>query len=301
MIKDMLIKFIPKVVIFLLIVTITLAPTVSFANTSEVVSGQARVQLLEQIQKLLAEVLRLQTILQERTGTNYFSNYTPHDAVFFDLPTERIYLVDRGELVSLKKGELVRPVDRQLFDLFSSVIGKDVVTSNIKEWRVFKNESSDLGAFVELIAGTEEWIVGVNRDGYIENDEQVVESFINLYIHEYGHIVLFSKPDFENKFKDMFWTTSDTRHEGRVKQASASTRFSIMSDYYDNNSSRFVSDYATMNPDEDMAETFLAFILEDKPLGLDLKERKILAFYEEADFVKIRTKLRLNLIKQGVI
>jgi hypothetical protein len=303
MIKGMFANLVQKTLILLLIGVILLTPTTSFAKTSSAYSDQNRVQLLEQIQKLLTEVLRLQTILKDRavSSSNTFSNYTPYETYFFKQPTEKIYLVDSGELVSLKKNESVRVVDKQLFDLFTSVIGKDEVANNIKEWRVFKDESSDLGAFVELIAGTEDWIVGVNRDGYEENNKQVTESFINLYIHEYGHILLFSKPDFEQNFKEEFWTASDIRHESKVKQSSASTRFSIMSDYYANNLNRFVSDYATMNPDEDMAETFLSFILEDKPLGINLKERKILAFFEEVDFVKLRTKLRYNLTKLGVI
>ena len=258
-----------KSIVIALALILLLGPVTTFASNKISQPEQTKAQLLEQIQKLLAEVLRLQAILKERTATKSqtFSNYTPYQAVFFSLPTERIYLVDNDQLINLKRTETVRTVDKQLFDLFVDVVGEEAVESNLKEWRVFKNDSSDLGAFVELIAGTEDWIMGVNRDGYIQGDRQVIESFINLYIHEYGHILLFSKPDFEKYFKSSFWNKSDNLHESKVKQASASAKFAIMSNYYSDNQNRFVSDYATMNAEEDMAEAFLAFVLEDKPIG----------------------------------
>jgi Putative zinc-binding metallo-peptidase len=285
--------FTKKALIVLLLVAIFLGPVAPSVSAAAVTPSESRVQVLVQIQKLLAEVLRLQEILKARGFVAL--EYTPYQSVFFPLSFETVYLVKNGNLVNVKKGGVVRTVDQQLFNLFTSVIGEEAVKKHVKEWRVFQNDSNDLGAFVELIAGSEDWIVGVNRDSYDANDEQIVVSFVNLFVHEYAHILLFNKPEFETTFKNTFWTSSDLAHQAKVERVSANSRFTVMSHYFDNNPTRFVSDYATMNADEDMAETFLTFILEDKPTGTSIKDKKILSFYKESDLVKLRTQLRANL------
>ena len=90
-------------------------------------------------------------------------------------------------------------------------------------------------------------------------------------------------------------------HAKKVDQASAKNRFGLLRRYYEAQTDRFVSDYATMNSDEDMAETFVEFVRTDKPLGNTLRERKILAFYQNAAFVKERKTIRTNLQSLGAL
>ena len=56
-----------------------------------------------------------------------------------------------------------------------------------------------------------------------------------------------------------------------------------------------------MNPDEDMAETFVSFVRESKPTGNTLRDKKILFFYGYKDFVSLRAELRSNLEAQNVL
>lgn len=299
MIKTML----PRAFIASFIFLLTLFSTPVLVSADTVMTyeeGKAHAALLAQIKSLLAEVVRLQELLakqQERTLAN--SPYVPYKTVIFPLSFERIYEVNDGTLKSIGTGSDIRVVDRELFDLFTAVIGEAAVSENVKEWRVFKNENSDLGAFVELIAGTDDWVVGVNRENYDSTDPQLTRAFANLFTHEYAHILLFNETTFETTYKNLFWTAEDARHSARV--ATASNQFSVLSRYYDLNRERFVSDYATLSAQEDMAETFVAFVREGRPTGTTIRDKKINQFYTSTFFLKERTKLRANLQALGVL
>ena len=270
------------------------------AQAQSAVEGQLRAQLLSQIEMLLAEVQRLQAIIAERESANY-TLYRPYTSVFFPLDFETMYLVRDGQLFAIGSDESFENADVHLFELFKAIVGAEVVDTYVREWRVFENESNDLGGFVELMAGTEDWIVGVNRESFDISDLQSVKSFANLFVHEYAHILLFEREGMATAFEDTFWTAADLRHESAVNSASERNRFSVLRRYYQENESRFVSDYATMNPDEDLAETFVSFVREAKPTGKTLRDQKILFFYTYPDFVVLRSELRTNLAAENVL
>lgn len=261
----------------------------------------SRASLLAQIQTLLEEVQRLQKLLEARTAALDPATYTPYKSVFFPLRFETMYLVKQGELHPLLGESNSEVADEELFTLFTDIVGEAAVSEYVKEWRVFENSSTDLGAFVELMAGTEDWIVGVNRESYDKTNPQIVEAYANLFVHEYAHIIFFETSEREDSFASRFWTVADYRHARAVEEASARDRFALMRRYYDNNERRFVGDYATMNVEEDMAESFVAFVREDKPAGTSLRDRKIKFFYEYDDFVTTRTELRSRLAALDVL
>ena len=291
----------PHVYIVASLLFFLLASSPAFAATKTVsyAEGKIHAELLLQIKSLLAEVVRLQELLAKQTERALSSAYTPYETVIFPLSFERIYEVKNGELKNIDGTKDVRAVDSELFDLFTSVVGQGAVSENLKEWRVFKNDNSDLGAFVELIAGTDSWVVGVNRENFDSNDVQLNRAFANLFVHEYAHILLFEETAFESAYINQFWTAEDERHSVRVE--GSSNQFSVLSRYYDLNRERFVSDYATLSPEEDMAETFVAFIRESKPTGTTIRDKKINQFYTSTFFVKERTKLRANLQALGAL
>lgn len=277
------------------------------ANASTSLSEQHRLELLEQIQRLLDQVLVLQKQLEDKQSHSLVSgtivkNRTPYESKFYNFPHEAIYFVVDGQLVNSNSKRGVGDTAQKTFDLFTSVVGKRAVKKSVDEWRVFNNQKSDVGAYVELMETTEDgprdWIVGVNREGF---DSESTKSFANLFVHEYGHILFYDKPTFEERYKDNFWTKADIEHGEEVNEARSDEKFTLTQDYYENNSKRFVSDYATVSFGEDMAETFVYFIREDKPVGNTIRNQKILAFYQEPDLVEIRTQIRSNLRELGVL
>lgn len=60
--------------------------------------------------------------------------------------------------------------------------------------------------------------------------------------------------------------------------------------YYDN-ATMFVTDYAATSPEEDIAEAWAYFILKPKPEGNTVAEQKVLFFYEWDELTKLRAQV----------
>ncbi len=58
---------------------------------------------------------------------------------------------------------------------------------------------------------------------------------------------------------------------------------------------RFVSEYAMTDPAEDMAETFMVFVLDDRPSGSSIADEKIDFFYGYPELVSLRDAIRAAL------
>jgi hypothetical protein len=296
MIKTMF-RRLPIALLFCFVIFLA-GPQTSLAAT---VSGTLRATLFAQIEQLVAEVERLQTILEERQAEIDVTTYTPYASVFFPLHFESVYVVKDAELHIVEGRRQRAAADEELFQLFSDIVGEDAVDTYVKEWRVFENESNDLGAFVELMSGTDDWVVGVNRKNFEADNQQITEAYANLFVHEYAHIIFFSTEEREEAFAHNFSTAADRQHVLSLEQVQSSERFTLMRRYYDNNETRFVGDYATMSIEEDMAESFVAFVREAKPVGTSLRDKKVRFFYEYHDLITLRTELRERLETLGVL
>lgn len=291
--------------LFLILSVLLLIAPFSVSAQSYSASEQLRNTLLMQIERLVAEVSRLQSILNSRTATGAQAQtkaVTSYQTTLFPVSFETTYMVKNNELVPFtKEGSSVRSLDKQIFTLFGGVLGDGAVSSNIQEFRIFSNNEGDLGAFVENIAGSDKWVVGVNRAGFDSSDPESNKIFADLFVHEYAHILLFKDTSFINSFTENFWTSGDLSHSLAASRLNSSLRFNTLNNYYEKNSTRFVSDYATMNPEEDVAETFVSFVNGGVPTGNSLREKKVIAFYKNYLFTTERTQLRNNLINLSLL
>ena len=295
-----------KILLIILLVgtTLTFNPISASAETNQVTElKQTRQLLLDKIEVLMAEVERLQALLDEQVLEAPDKeplvvsrvSYKPYNSTYYKFSYEEIYFWHDTGLINSDGSGTIRNVDKQIYDLFSKVAGEEVFESKIREFRIFNDEDTDVGAFVERIKGTDRWLLAINRFGFNAGDARVVRSFVNLFIHEYAHILLYDYPLFEHEFENDFWSDKDRRHRARVEKADGSDRFKITQRYFEDNENRFVDDYATINEYEDMAETFVYYVLEDIPVGNSLRSKKIRSFYKEVDFVKERRQIRSSL------
>jgi len=62
--------------------------------------------------------------------------------------------------------------------------------------------------------------------------------------------------------------------------------------FYNKYEDQFVSDYAALVPEEDIAESFREFVLSDKPTSNSIRDQKVRFFYEYNEFVKWRKEIR---------
>ena len=64
-----------------------------------------------------------------------------------------------------------------------------------------------------------------------------------------------------------------------------------MNEFYKQHADRFVSEYASTNPVEDIAETWVHFVLAPKPTRDTVADQKVLFFYEHPELVQLRTEI----------
>jgi len=65
--------------------------------------------------------------------------------------------------------------------------------------------------------------------------------------------------------------------------------------FYKKHKTQFVTDYAATNPDEDFAESYMLFVLKEKPTKSTIADQKILFFYDFPELVEMRDLIRSNL------
>ncbi len=92
-----------------------------------------------------------------------------------------------------------------------------------------------------------------------------------------------------NAFAKKFWT------ESQIKKTEIAWEDDEAEEYYEANTDKFVTWYATRNPMEDLAESFTDFIVMKKPTGTTIKDQKILFFYNYPELVQSRTEMRARI------
>ncbi len=283
-----------------LLLVFLVSPVITSAQTIPTTSERAR--LMAQINFLLEQIQILQTQIaaqSERTPYTYSSrdDYEIVDTFYYGKDFEAIYEVNRAlDLVRRDKITGPRSLDVDLWDMFVEVIGEDAALKYVTEFRVFNDKESSLGGFVELSAGAKQWIVGFNRDDFELGNKMSEDIYKVLMIHEYAHILTFYMNDFVESFENTFWTAEDKRHSKALAKLDDEEINERLEEYYETHKNDFVSDYATYSSEEDIAETFVTFVLEEKPVRVFKKEdAKVLAMYDNSKLLQIRTELRKNL------
>ncbi len=108
-----------------------------------------------------------------------------------------------------------------------------------------------------------------------------------------------SKSDsFVNLFYQKFWTNIfeewladvDTPHVTSPEEFRA-----LVHEFYKKHPELFVREYAATNIEEDLAESFVHFVLEPKPAGTDIVAQKIRFYYDFPEMVSLRQHMIENI------
>ncbi|WP_020061413.1 hypothetical protein [Bacillus sp. 123MFChir2] len=102
------------------------------------------------------------------------------------------------------------------------------------------------------------------------------------------------KESYVNQFYEQFWKPI----EGEWKEKKVETDVEAQMQFFKEHEDKFVSEYATTNVVEDIADTFTAFILQDSNKVKESKEvkyQKIAFFYQFPELVKMRAEVLAGL------
>jgi hypothetical protein len=212
---------------------------------------------------------------------------------------EASYSVTTGEKITLESGKDSEDNEKIWEDI--AALSPDWLSNKyIETYEVFDSSNDDTLAFVDDEDGNGKWRVAVNLAGHKSSNEREQKSTL---IHELGHIISLNSsqvnpqidaencknfhldegcanPDsVVNNFKNTFWKNTDKQE-------------------FDEN--KFVTEYATTNEVEDLAESFAFFVLGNKSTGANEKEQKINFFYNFPQMIDIRNEMR-NVLAKDIV
>ena len=139
------------------------------------------------------------------------------------------------------------------------------------------------------------------------------EELYNPYLSDYQYEKLFEQKEKEcqprymtldgcakkysyiNLFFQEFWNETYAEVKSLEKIEDNDERYDKTEEFYYDHKNDFVTYYATSNPEEDIAESWTAFVLKDKPEPKTIADKKILFFYDYLEFVKLREFIRNRL------
>lgn len=135
----------------------------------------------------------------------------------------------------------------------------------------------------------ESWSLGVN----IEPSATFNET-IGTLTHEFGHLLFLNKQEVDPYGDAEYCDTIYIEESGCLYDDSYIYAFKTtfwQEDEYEYSEDEFVTEYAAGHIDEDMAESWMYFVLAEKPAGDTVAEQKVLFFYQYDELVMLRAQL----------
>lgn len=128
--------------------------------------------------------------------------------------------------------------------------------------------------------------VPFDEDVYFSDDESIYEEAAEACATFFTGEGCALPDSYMNAFFQRFWTEIYEQN-----QAIDPENYDGLYDFYLDYENQFVSDYAATNPGEDIAESWTAFILQQKPTGNSIADQKILFFYDYPELVEMRNEI----------
>jgi len=219
-----------------------------------------------------------------------------------ELGTMEVYAVD-GD-AALVPAPAAGSLTEEVWTTFVRIATVEFVAETVAEFQVGDAADIDVAAWVVQDEHTEEWTVGANLAVSDERHDLLV-----TLIHEYAHLLTLQRSEMSTgsdpcptvrldegclaedatlqAFHERFWTPY-----GATAPAAESQDRDRGRDFFDEHEDDFVSDYASMNPVEDIAESFMTFVLENRPRGDSVAAQKLEFFWQQPEFVKMRDRIR---------
>lgn len=205
---------------------------------------------------------------------------------------------------------------QELWDFFTNLIPLSA-RGEFVEYELFADPDDDTEAYVSPVDPSDlsQWEVGYNMTTVWSSTLEFQQSRVAYNsIHEYAHVMTLNNTQvtvggtedncanffpgegcstassYINQFFTNYWT--DIYDESQSFDVDDDDAFFA---FYDKYADRFVTEYASTNPGEDIAESFTEFVLFDAPTGDQMKDDKVRFFYNYQELVDLRDAIRSNI------
>jgi hypothetical protein len=227
---------------------------------------------------------------------------TPRGQEDEDFGTAVVYSVDAAGALDPAAADAATA---DVWDTFVRVVTPEFAGHGMSRYRVGDAPDSDTMAYVVRDeARPVLWVLAANL-AYADD----ADLLFSTLVHEYGHILTLGLDDVDpdvrtcttwefsdgcvtagspiDAFAEEFWAPYGDAAPG-PDEDDADAAY----DFYLAHEEDFVSDYAATNVVEDIAESFMTFVLEPRPDGDTPVARKLDFFWQLPDFVAVRDRIR---------
>lgn len=233
-----------------------------------------------------------------------------------------LYRVSNGSITKIKDFQ-VRGIDLDYqndvakhYEIWSLI--KKIVPPNqlarMSEFMIYNGGLTGCSGYIKKTSrDLSEWQLGIAINYAYEGGFNKDGELAYTIIHNYGHILTLNNTQIDvsivqsscenfstregctntnsylNRLYDLYW--EDIYNEHLSAQGNQTDRQGFFQKYED----RFVTNYASTSPSEDIAEVFAMFIAEkEKPIGTTIAAKKILLMYGESELTAFRDYVRQN-------
>ncbi|MBB6460565.1 putative zinc-binding metallopeptidase [Flammeovirga kamogawensis] len=234
-------------------------------------------------------------------------------------------------LWTIKNGEIILNnnesdvIGIEYWSFITNTLPHEPIKQYITSFRLYTDGiQEDLGGMNSLNGNNSEWQIelDVKDTDLSSHDEKVILDYQHTLIHEFGHVLTLNASQIEptdDQYQDndkgyltsegyakedsylgqyikLFWK-NDLLFEWDKIDAIKNERRKLKKLYtfYLIHEEEFVTDYATETPEEDIAEAWTFFVLDEISSPTTIKEQKITFFSQFPELIKYRNEIRENL------
>ncbi|WP_435255059.1 hypothetical protein [Tenacibaculum sp. A30] len=234
---------------------------------------------------------------------------------------------------SVKNGEIIRNRSKNdqlaiyYWNEFNRIFPQELTKKYIKRIVLMTDGLDEkTGALVALSSKNDKWQleIDVNDVNFYSKDKKRLHESVYTLVHEFGHLLTLNrtqirptdkklqdegelyltlegeayKNSYINRFVNLFWKGALLNRWDVIQRKYCYTEANCVEKLYDlylNNRTEFLTDYAAESPEEDIVESWTAFVLRPKiKKPRTIAHKKINFFYEFPELVEYRRMIRQN-------
>lgn len=220
---------------------------------------------------------------------DFSDNFDTDSEAFSSEDVEAFFEVDNGTLLGNPTAD-----QQALWDFYANIIPPQWV-NRISAFEITTDPELSGYVYTDENDPTK-FVLGLNIEELSDPSE-----LTHTVIHEFAHILTLNPAQVDGVLAMGGGSCATLElDEGCTSAASYINQFdSQLGVFANGGGSNFVSEYASTNIAEDIAESFTAFILQDRPTGDSVAEQKINFFYNFPELIQLRQQLRANIAGQG--
>jgi len=202
---------------------------------------------------------------------------------------------------------------QEIWNLISQII-PDNYTKFFNEYIIFAGSGNGTAGYVvQTKEDLTKWQIGIAIDFAYEGGFNRDGELSYTIIHEFGHVLTLNNTQLdsektEENSKNYFPGEGEARDNSYINALFQNYWKDIYSEFqeigddeskneafYDKYQDRFVTQYASTNPAEDIAEVFTHFVIFDKPTNNTIADQKIQLLYKYPELIELRNTIRQSL------